>query len=331
MLEFRCPNCSQRLAVREDRAGRMSRCPRCKAEITIPQASTAEPTVETQGDELTLVAPAKPLDKAMLDLPDEQELRDRIAEHRHEEERLLTSLGIQRKLQHTGERRFAWPIDILLYPTSASGLIVMAVLIGAPLVLALLQSSLPLLGRIGFVFFLASVLLGLYAAWYLAECVYDSALGGTRAPEFVGIGLGDMWSRVVYLLAVYIVYLLPPVLYAMFVPRGDAIFWGLAAYSLVFFPIGLLAMVVNDSISALNPVFLLVSIFHTFFPYVGLISLILPFAGLFWLLGRSPEDAVPSIVRDAAGLILTSYIPFILAHVLGRFYWRNADRLDWGL
>ncbi len=332
MIEFRCPNCSQRLVVREDRAGRISRCPRCKAKITIPQASAPEPIVETQGDELTLVAPAKPLDKAMLDLPDEQELRDRVAQRKQEEERLLMSLGIKRKPPHTGERRFPWPIDILLYPISASGLIVMAVLIGAPLVLALIQSFLPLLGRIGFVFFLASVLLGLYAAWYLAECIYDSALGGTRAPEFVGIGLGDMWSRVVYLLAVYIVYLLPSVLYAMFVPRGDAIFWGLAAYSLVFFPIGLLAMVVNDSISALNPVFLLVSIFGTFFQYVGLLLVLVTLGALYWFASQiGLDDGSRPFWLEAVGLVASMYVTFVLAHMLGRFYWRNADRLDWGL
>jgi hypothetical protein len=332
MLEFRCPNCSQWLVVREDRAGRMSRCPRCKAEIAIPQASAPEPVVETAGDELTLITPAKPLDKAMLDLPDEQELRDRIAEHRHEEERLLTSLGIQRKPPHTGQRRFAWPIDILLYPTSASGLIVMAVLIGAPLALALIQSFLPMVGRIGFVFFLASVILGLYAAWYLAECVYDSALGGTRAPEFVGVGLGDMWSRVVYLLAVYFLYLLPTILCAMLAQRADAIFWGLAAYSLVFFPIGLLAMVVNDSISALNPVFLVVSIFRAFFPYVGLLLVLVILGALYWFASQiGLDDGSRPFWLEAVGLVASMYGTFVLAHVLGRFYWRNADRLDWGL
>ena len=331
MLEFRCSNCSQRLVVREDRAGRVSRCPRCKAEVTIPQASTPEPLVEAEDDELTLITPAKPLDGAMLNLPDERELLDRVAERHREEERLLTSLGIPRSDSHTGQRRFVWPIDVLLYPTSGPGLLVLAVLIAVPLMLELLQRFIPLIKHMGLLLFAASFILGLYAVWYLAECIHDSARGGTRAPEFVGAEWSEMWSRFSYLLAVYIVYLLPSVLYAMFVPRRDAIFWGLAAYSLVFFPIGLLAMVVNDSISALNPVFLLGSIFRTFFQYVGLISLILPFAGLFWLLGRSAEDAVPSIVRDAAGLIMTSYIPFILAHILGRFYWRNADRLDWGL
>lgn len=332
MLEFRCSNCSQRLVVRQDRAGRVSRCPRCRSELTIPQSSQPEPVVEVEEEELTLIAPVKPLDKAMLDLPDERERMDRAAERRREEERLFTSLGVARKPQHTGERRFPWPIDILLYPISASGLIVMAVLIVAPLVLALIQSSLPPLGRIGFVFFLASAVLGLYAAWYLAECIYDSALGGTRAPEFVGAGLGDMWSRVAYLLAVYFVYLLPTILYAILAQRADAIFWMLLVYSVVFFPIALLAMVVDDSISVLNPLFLLASIFRVFFSYTGLLLIFLALGVLYWLVSEAVTgDGPRPFWLEVAGLGASTYTSFILAHILGRFYWRNAEKLDWGL
>jgi hypothetical protein len=34
---------------------------------------------------------------------------------------------------------------------------------------------------------------------------------------------------------------------------------------------------------------------------------------------------------EAAGLAATNYVAFLVAHVLGRFYWRNRERLDWGL
>ena len=243
MLEFRCSNCSQRLVVREDRAGRVSRCPRCKAEVTIPQASTPEPVVEIEDDELTLITPAKPLDGAMLNLPDERELRERVAERQREEERLLTSLGVRRGDSLTGERRFAWPVDVLLYPTSGPGVTVLVLFVGAHLLSELVRRFVPLVGRAGCVLVAVSFIFGLCAAWYLAECIHDSARGGTRAPEFVGAGQSEMWSRVSYLLAVCIIYFVPFVLYTMFAPGRDAIFWGLAAYTLVFFPIGLLAMV----------------------------------------------------------------------------------------
>ncbi len=335
MLEFHCPECSQKLTAREDRRGAVSRCPRCKAQLTIPQMSQPEPVAAVeQEEELTLITPAqpKPLDKAMLDLPDEQELLERAAERRREEEQLLTSLGVTRKPQYTGQRRFPWPLDVLLYPLTASGLIVMAVLVVAPLLLALIQSVLPLVGRIGFVSFLASAILALYAAWYLAECIYNSALGGTRAPEFVGAGIADMWSRVAYLIVVYVVYLLPTILYAMFAQRADAIFWALLAYTVVFFPIALLAMVVDDSISALNPLFLLGSISRVFFSYAGLLLIFLTVGVLYWLVSETVTgDGPRPFWLEVVGLVASTYISFILAHILGRFYWRNAEKLDWGL
>lgn len=332
MLEFRCSNCSQRLVVREDRAGRVSRCPRCKAEVTIPQASTPEPVGQTEDDELTLITPAKPLDGAMLNLPDERELLERVAERQHEEERLLTSLGIQRSDSHTGERRFVWPIDVLLYPTSGPGLTVLVLLVGVHLLAELARRFVPLVGQAGLVFLAASFIVGLYAAWYLAECVHDSARGGMRAPESIGAGRSEMWSRVSYLLAVCIVYLVPFVLYTMFAPGRDAIFWGLAAYTLVFFPIGLLAMVVNDSLSALNPLFLLGSIFRTFFQYTGLLILLAAVGTLLWLGSQvGMEEEMRPFWLEAVGLATSVYVAFVLAHILGRFYWRNADRLDWGL
>ncbi|MDI6448885.1 DUF4013 domain-containing protein [Anaerobaca lacustris] len=333
MIEFRCSNCSQRLVVREDRAGRVSRCPRCKAEVTIPQASTPEPIVETEDDELTLITPAKPLDGAMLNLPDERELLERVAERQREEERLLTSLGVRRSDSHTGERRFIWPIDVLLYPTSGPGLTVLVLLSVAPLLLEFIRRFVPLVGYMGMVFLVFSFILGLYAAWYLAECIHDSARGGTRAPEFVGAGQSEMWSRVSYLLAVCIVYLVPFVLYTMFAPGRDAIFWGLAAYTLVFFPIGLLAMVVNDSLSALNPLFLLGSIFRTLFQYTGLLILLAAVGALLWLGSQAgmEEEQMRPFWLEAVGLATSVYVTFVLAHVLGRFYWHNADKLDWGL
>lgn len=333
MLEFRCSNCSQRLVVREDRAGRVSRCPRCKAEVTIPQASTPEPVVEIEDDELTLITPAKPLDGAMLNLPDERELRERVAERQREEERLLTSLGVRRGDSLTGERRFAWPVDVLLYPTSGPGVTVLVLFVGAHLLSELVRRFVPLVGRAGCVLVAVSFIFGLCAAWYLAECIHDSARGGTRAPEFVGAGQSEMWSRVSYLLAVCIIYFVPFVLYTMFAPGRDAIFWGLAAYTLVFFPIGLLAMVVNDSLSALNPLFLLGSIFRTLFSYIVLLIVLAAMGALLWLgsqVGMEEEEMRPFWL-EAVGLATSVYVAFVLAHVLGRFYWRNADKLDWGL
>jgi len=337
MIEFRCQHCSQKLRIAESHAGRQSRCPRCKAAITIPQPAPPQPLDGEEG-ELRLIEPPKPLEEALLDLPAHRQTAPGDANAREQERALAASLGIETQPEHTGQRRFPAPIDILLYPTSGAGLVAIAVIGGFPLLTHLIQRLFPFgVPLLGLPFFLIGLCIGLYAGWYFAECVYDSARGGTRAPVAFGglVGFREMGSRVMYLAAVYIVYVLPAVIYGGFLGRIDAIFWGLLAWAIVFFPIGLLAMVILDSSSALNPFFLLVSIFRTFFGYLGLLVLTALLVALFWIipgyLARPEEGQQTSLWLVAAGLVITTYVPFVFAHVLGRFYWRHAERLDWGL
>jgi len=337
MIEFRCQHCSQKLRIAESHAGRQSRCPRCKGTITIPQAATPEP-VGGEEEQLRLIDPPKPLEGALLDLPAHRRTAPGETDAHEQERTLLTSLGIETPPEHTGERRFSAPLDILLYPTSGAGLVAIAVIGGLPLLLGLAVQLIPFAGALlGLPCLLVNIAIGLYAGWYFAECVYDSARGGTRAPVAFGglVGLGEMWSRVIYLLAVYIIYVLPAVIYGGILGRIDAIFWGLLAWAIVFFPIGLLAMVILDSVSALNPFLLLVSIFRTFFGYLGLLVLTAILAGLFWIIPgylARPEEGQPApLWLVLPGFATTTYVTFVFAHVLGRFYWRQADRLDWGL
>ncbi|MBN2132597.1 MAG: hypothetical protein JW741_24055 [Sedimentisphaerales bacterium] len=339
MIEFRCQHCSQKLRVAESHAGRKSHCPRCKGALMIPPSAARDPAPGRETDGLTLIDPPKPLDDAPPDVSDQQQIAREHAEARRQERALAASLGIETQPEYTGERRLPAPIDILLYPTSGAGLIAVAVIGGFPLLTHIIGRLLPFgVPLVGLPFFLIGLAIGLYAGWYFAECVYDSARGGTRAPVAFGglVGFREMAARVMYLASVYIVYVLPAVIYGGFLGRIDAIFWGLLAWAIVFFPIGLLAMVILDSSSTLNPFFLLVSIFRTFFGYLGLLVLMALLAGLFWIipgyLAPRPEEGEPiPLWLLVPGLLITTYVPFVFAHVLGRFYWRHTDRLDWGL
>ncbi len=333
MIHFECQHCGRKLKVADEQAGRHGRCPACKGEVTVPPPKLKPPAQDIQ---------LMPVDTAGLHSgsPTDQSLPEYTAEDREEarreERRLLTRLGIETIPEYSGERNLPWPVDLFLYPASGTGLTVLALLIGIPLLLRFAQSFLPSF-LLPFVFglpgFIAGVVAGLYLGWYLAECVYDSARGGIRAPSGLptGADTGELWSRVSYLLAVYIMYALPVMLYWMFLRRFDTIFWVLAAWAVVFFPMGLLAMVLHDSVSALNPLFLLGSILRTFFHYAGLAVLFASLAVPLWFLEQAPGDAQSSIVLDVVAIILTAYLPFVLAHLLGRFYWRNRERLDWGL
>jgi len=334
-LKFRCPNCSHKLRAKDSQAGWICTCPRCRRKIRVPEASDSESPTVSENNGSVSAGPPKPLDNRALHLAPTPKQADSDADARAREQQFVASLGpTPSPDEYTGERRLAWPIDILLYPASFQGLIAMAIIIGVPLLMGLIGQFVPFLG---FAFWLpmllVNILIGVYAVWYLAECVHDSARGGTRAPEvsMAGAGLGDMWSRVMYLVAVYVLFALPPVLYYMWTQQIDLPFWGLVAWAIIFYPIGLLAMVVNDSTSALNPLFLLGSIFRTFFPYAGLLLLLTLLATLVWLVPQIILRQTVFMQIDLIAVIVGLYGTLIIAHILGRFYWRYRERLDWGL
>ena len=321
MLHLKCAYCGQKLKVPETSAGKTGKCPKCKGRIAVPSspapASAALPKTT-------------PLDGRLFDVPQSQPTAEQDRDERMRELEACARLGFSSDPQYAGERRLAWPIDILLYPANTAGLTMLIIVVGIPVFLGLLvQFSGPFAMVIGLPAFIIDVLIRLYAIWYYAECVHDSARGGVRAPMTLdtAVDLRETWSRVLYLVAVYLLFVFPAAVYWIWVRRTDAVFWGLVAWAIVFFPMGLLAMVIHDSTSALNPLFLLGAIFRTFLPYLGLLILLGMFAGLYLLLGGLPSHWL----LDVLGMLLMAYLLSIVAHVLGRFYWRYRERLDWGL
>lgn len=334
MIHLSCEHCGQRLQVPETRAGQMGCCPKCKGRITVPAVFASEPPAPQEKKHPPAGAASGPLNAALFDLPLPQTADDQGPDARLREQEALAKLGFTPPPEYTGERRFPWLIDILLYPVNTPGLTALAIIVGIPLALSLVLRFVGLLANVLYLpALILGIVIGLYAGWYLAECAYDSAQGGTRAPEVFGgdTGLGGMWSRVSYLIAVFIIFVLPAVLYPMYFSKKDAIYFVLVAWAVVFFPMGLLAMVMHDATSVLNPLFLLNSILRVFLPYLGLLLLIATFGLPLWLIRRLSARDAPPLWLDVTGLLVARYIPFVLAHLLGRFYWRYRDRLDWGL
>jgi hypothetical protein len=330
----------------DGQAGKGGQCPRCQGRITIPQMPASLRAViseellaapgppadpmwaralqKGEGESATVASDA--LDRRLLDVPPAGS--GSVPEARLSDKQILAKLKFKPPPEYTGVRQLPWPIDILLYPANTPGLMNLAIIVGIPLLLTVLQQQV-FLPFLGLFFFLAELGLAVYAAWYWAECTWDSAQGGTRAPQMLdAAGYGDKWSRVLYLLPVYIVFVLPAVLYSRHVGGWDAILFILLAWGVVFFPMGLLAMVMQDGLYVLNPLFLVGSIRRTLAPYIGLL---LGIAGLgvlfrlvFGLLAQSAWLAGPV-------LLASGYLSLIAAHILGRFYWRYQDRLDWGI
>jgi hypothetical protein len=285
---------------------------------------------------LTLMRPARSPSVEARESAKRRQLEQEIDQARERDEHLLASLRVTpaTEPEQTGERRHPWPIDILLYPASIAGLTSMAIIIGVPFLLQLIIAILPLAGMaLGLPLLLVSIAMTIYIGWYLAECVYDSAKGGTRAREtfMAGVGFGDMWSRVWSLVCVYFIYVAPVLIYTLLLQRTDWVTWILVAWAVLFFPIGHLAMVILDSPSALNPFLLLSAICRVFFQYLGLLLLLTLLTGLTVLLSHVLTRHGPGLVRSLIDRIISVYMAMVLAHVLGRFYWRHSERLDWGL
>ena len=293
MIHFQCPHCAQKLTVPDGQAGRAGQCPKCKNPITIPpMASSASRAIS---EELLAAAPSPPadlartrapqksqseavavtsdaLDRRLLDLPPTGDAEIAIGATRARRE-VLAKLRFTPPPEHTGRRQLPWPIDILLYPTTMAGLTSLAVIVGIPFLLTVLQ-RLVFLPFLGLPLLIVKLVVALYGLWYSAECTYDSARGGIRRRIFDTASLGDMWSRVSYLLAVYIIFVLPTVLYPLYGGRNAAILWHSSCLGRRLFPNGSACdghqrwdYVLNPALSSgLDP--------RTLVPYLGLLLLI---------------------------------------------------------
>lgn len=300
MIKFRCDKCGQKFRVPEVQAGKKGRCPKCKNIITVPTQQSA------QRDEIF---------EASKDLP-----RGSTTE----------------EVEYAGERKLPWLLDILLYPTSKPGLTGIGIIVGIPLLIDLVGQLLgPFMLTLWLPVVILRILIGLYMCWYFAECVRDSAEGGTRAPEvFAIVDASTMREQSAYLFVCYFIFVGPAAFYSLFTHRTDAVFWLLAAFGVFFFPIGLLAAVMFNSGAAFNPIVLIGSIYKTFLPYCGLLLLIsgvvLPVGAI---MNIQPQDIpLPQAVTLILEAVVSSiflYIALIVGHLLGRFYWRYQERLNW--
>ena len=335
VIEFQCEECGQKISVPKIHAGKKALCPKCKAAFVVPgmrqRLSNARRSnkPDSQG-ELTLV-----------DVPEQYKIKhhptplfERALEQHPELERHSPLEDTESK----GQRTLPWLLDIFLYPTSAPGLVHLVIFTLVPFFTIVAARMLGRVGMyLGFFGWIVRILIGLYMAWYLAECVRDSAKGGTRAPEAFALeGTGEMYSQALHIVGCYIIFVFPAILYSVYTQRQDAIFWGLVSYGVFFFPMGLLACIMFDSIRGLNPILLIGSIFSTFFQYCAIVLLIGGIVLAIWAVGTviRPQDTQQPLTmgwRIIQGLLsfIGLYIIFVIAHLLGRFYWRFQEKLNW--
>jgi hypothetical protein len=250
------------------------------------------------------------------------------------------------------ERKLPFFIDIFLYPLTISGLVNMAVFLVVPILIGLIQRF--VLGWIYPVGDLISLILYAlffgYILYYLRLCVIDSSKGFLRAPDvkyWLWPDKSDLISQFFMALASIAICFCPASLYFTLTERADAGFWLLFALGLFFFPISFLRVCLFDSFDSLNPLAIIKSIYNNFLPYLPLILVfsilalacyvLLPgvpeagsdLRGLLYYLTKFINYLVG--LRFVSRMLILFYLTMIAAHLLGRFYWLNKYKLNWGL
>ncbi|MFZ2146185.1 MAG: hypothetical protein WAV28_03110 [Sedimentisphaerales bacterium] len=330
-IRFHCNNCGYKSTVSESYAGKNIRCPKCYNTVFIP-------TVESTGAVTSQSSPGKPktpskysdYDLTLLDTEEQNIIQDQqIREYAALEQAAELEQEPDAE-EPIDERRLPWFIDIFLYLFSIQGLKNLAIFIGLPLLLDILGTFLPiqLSCLFALVCLVVNILLLFFIYWYFTECVRDSADGGVRAPEGLGAtpGVAVMFWQTVNVIGCLAVFFGPFVFYMLFAKRADIIFWLLLSYAVFLFPMGLLAVVMFNSAIGLNPRLLIRSISGTFFPYCGLVLL---FATPVVLIGIIQPETQESLFWKFILRSVIIYMVLIGAHLLGRFYWRYQEKLNW--
>jgi hypothetical protein len=171
------------------------------------------------------------------------------------------------------------------------------------------------------------VLVFLYLYWYLAECIRDSSDGWVRAPSGMGglPELTDMITQMVNIIGCLTFYLLPATIFIIIAGLTNIIAWLLIIAALFFYPMGLLSVVLFNSVSGLDPRVLINSIRDIFWPYLGLVILFTIIILLVFVYMAAQVQPFWKMIF----LLFMIYFAFILAHLAGRFYFKYKDKLKW--
>ena len=344
IIDFLCEYCNREISIPKSHAGKKVICPKCKNMFIIP-------VIHAPGSDANQDYPGDLIDRTtdsthgltLIDVPEEYKLKEeppvqpsvpkQAIDRQPESEEDSNAL----EAESVGQRKLPWFIDIFLYPASLSGLTHLAIFTIIPTLIAILRTLLGKAGRIiGLPGLIINILIFLYLGWYFTECVRDSAKGGTRSPEaFASIGAGEMWSQMQHIVGCYLILISPAFFYNLYTGKLDAVYWGLLITGSFFFPMALLACIMFDSIRGLNPKLLIGSIFSTFLQYCGLVLLVITFFFTFTkFIGivETETTQIPSaatLILGGAVFFIGLYIAFVIAHLIGRFYWRYEEKLNW--
>jgi hypothetical protein len=220
-----------------------------------------------------------------------------------------------------------WPF---LFPLNGTGLGMIGVFIFCKIVLGVL-AFVPI-ATIGFVIAILSAIVNGYIYWYLCLCVQVTAEGQTKAPDILQDEEGDFRDLIVrmfrLLIAAFVCFA-PGLIYFIWTKKADETLWNIVAAGLFFLPIVLLSTILHDSLWGLNPILIVLSIIRTHVRYLLLVlCFCIPF-GLYIALAICSRHWGIWMTLPAEAIAL--YLAYVGSAMLGRFYYRNESRLDWGV
>jgi len=318
MVRFQCQHCGAKLQVSEAHAGKQGRCPQCKGRTTVPPAPATLPPIATGNASRATGAPRNPLDGTLLDLP------PAFASPAPEPgERTDDATSLKGKTSRSA-------FGVLLYPMNLSGIIHLLIFsLLPPLWTQALTSDFWMAPGIGLLFCLT--VLTLYFLHYAAACLSDSAQGGTRAADVnsdsTPLSVDALLSTGETILPLVALVWGPPLAYYFIKGQADWFFAAWTATLGLAFPMTTLSVNYHDSVRGANPMLVLPSIASVPGPYcmlVVLLAVLTGLAGLLMHLAGGPQGiwiARPAII----------YVLLVETHLLGRFYCRYQERLDWGI
>jgi len=336
MITFSCGNCGQKFRLPESRAGKKGRCPKCRNVIIVPETQTiADLLMPNCPADAEKPAEKSPYNLTFLDAPQETAATTEPAERHGEsptdvEGRDMLLLGYRKpEPKAIPERKLPWVIDIFLYPTSLLSLAILILCLTVPPIVRILLLASGSFILITFWFgWIIVIVLYVYTYWYFSSVIRQSAEGQLRAPNTV-IDVPSLWEMLWQLfraIVCLLFFFLPMMIYLGRTQTTDTIFWLLFGVGVFLFPMGLLAITVLDSFSGLNPIFLIGSIFSTLMPYCPLVAI---YFGLGWLLMRIGPLWRESRILAYASIAGFYYLLLVAGHLLGRFYFRYQEKLNW--
>lgn len=226
---------------------------------------------------------------------------------------------------------FAYPVKGLGWAVIVAGAVCFWVLFSL--------LALPVFGCFGIFKLLLGIGIGGYLCAYMIKIIGSSAAGREEPPDWPDLtGFWDDILRPLLLVVTTALFSFLPLIARVVAfewsagddvscPR-DGVYWICLVWGLLYLPMGLIAVALFDSFTALNPLLVVRGILKTLPAYLvaaGIFLLCYVVSG--WL-QELISAAVPVVGSLIAGVVAL-YFLMVEMHVLGLIYCTHAKRLGW--